>query len=512
MGNNTQLRPRIIVADFHQETNSFNPATWGFDAFRQDTFLEGEAIERGYGTNSGRVLCGILEQARQAGAEIIPACALRATSGGPVEQAVVDYFLSSLLRCYEQHAPVDAFVMSLHGATQSTQYDDVCGYILQQLRRVVGPETCIGIGCDMHANITQTCMENADYICGFQTYPHVDQKETGARVTRLVLDALRHGEATYSARVYLPMIVPASGYSTDSEPLRSIMAQGHRLCADGTLLDFSVFQMQPWLDVRPAGSTVLTIAREPEAARTAAAHLARQLFDSRESFWPKLYTQTQVIDLARQAPAGKPVILVDFADSLGAGAPGTSASVLHTLQQAGWPVRTAMLLTDPQAVAQARQLGPGKTGRFRLGQDGVEAEAFVRSLSDGVFFQQGPVGAGQRRDLGSTALLQIENVDVLVCQHACGTGDLQVYRGFGVEPTAYQMVVVKANTSFRASYAPIASHICMTDTPGIGTANLTSLHYRHIPRHFYPFASMQDYEITPPELFRHEGSTYGKLF
>ena len=289
--------------------------------------------------------------------------------------------------------------------------------------------------------------------------------------------------------------------------MRSIMEYGQTLVRRGTLRDFSVFQMQPWLDVRPAGSTVLTVAEDAEAASRSARELARQLFENRDAFWPRLYSQDEVIELAKHTPEHRPVVLVDFADSLGAGALGNSASVLQTLQQSAYPVHTAMLISDKAAVEQAARLGPGKTGQFLLGRGAqpeslqpVAVQAEVLSVGDGVFYQEGPVGAGQRRNLGQVAVLRVENVDVLVCEHACGTGDVQAYRSFGIEPTDYQMVVVKANTSFRAGYEPFAAKICMTDTPGIGTSHLTQLHYRHIPRHFYPFETMDDYQIETPQV------------
>lgn len=496
---------RVIVADFHQETNSFNGRNWTFEDFRHDTFLEGEEIVTRYGTNTGRVLCGIIQSCLEHNAQIIPACALRSTSGGPVEFEVVEYFLEKLLACYEANAPVDAFILSLHGATQSTQEDDVCGYILRQIRARVGRDMVISVGCDLHANVTEQCVEHADFICGFQTYPHVDQTGTGYRAAQLAFEKLQTGATRYLARTCLPMIVPASGYTTKQEPLRSIVQHAHDLVAEGKLRDFSIFHMQPWLDVDPAGSAIVTIGDDADVVRDAAAELAKRVFAIREQMWPELCSVDEVIDLAAGAPQDKPVVLVDFADSLGAGAPGDSVSALLSLQAKGYPVSATTVVTDSEAVAAAWKVGEGNTAEFTLGSEisgRATVQATVRSLQeDGVFYQEGPVAPGQRRDLGRLAILRVENVDVLICEHACGTGDLQVYRHFGIEPTAYQMVVVKANTSFRAAYEPIASAICMTSTPGAATSQLTQLHYTHIRRPFYPFDNMEGMVVPTPQIF-----------
>lgn len=503
MENRNSRQFRVMVADFHQETNSFNPYIWTEDKFRNDTFLEGDAIVTGYGTNSGRVLCGILKSCKAHNAEIIPACALRATSGGPVDHAVVEHVMHSLLACYEANAPIDAVILGLHGATQSTEEDDVCGYILEKLRTKVGSEVVISVGFDLHANVTARCLDAADYICGYQTYPHVDQKETGFRAAELAFRKLETGKKLAVSSVTLPMIVPASGYSTNTSPMREIMAYGHEQVENGTLLDFTAFQMQPWLDVWPAGSTVVTVSEDAEAAAACARELAKRIFESRDAFWPELDSIPEVISLSKEAPEGKPVILVDFADSLGAGATGESAAVLRALADVNFPVRTAMVVSDSAAVNQATALGIGAEAEFRIGNPTIDTQALtttaqVVNLCDGVFYQEGPVGAGMRRNMGRVAVLRVKNVDVLVCDHACGTGDLQAYRHFGIEPTGYQMVVVKANTSFRAAYTPIASKICMTDTPGAATSHLEALSFRRISQTFYPFTHLDEYRMDPP--------------
>ena len=53
--------------------------------------------------------------------------------------------------------------------------------------------------------------------------------------------------------------------------------------------------------------------------------------------------------------------------------------------------------------------------------------------------------------------------------------------------TMHDIVIVKANTSFRVAYDRFAGHICLVDTGCAATACLTKLPFRNIPKHFYPF-------------------------
>ena len=498
---------RVLVGEFHQETNSFCPQTWGMSRFEEDTLLEGPAIFPAYQQGSGRVLGGIISEALTHHAEIIPGCAMRATSGGPVEKEVVDHFLNAMLRALRTQGPFDALILGFHGATQSTAEDDVCGSVLQKLRRAAGPDTVISAGFDLHANITARCLAAADYISGFQTFPHTDQIETGARAARLAFMHLGNEKALYRACITLPMIVPAGGYSTLRGYFSEIMRNAKQMTADGRLIDVSVFQMQPWLDVSPAGSAVITISDREENAARCASELAHALYGSRDSFRCPLMDVREVIGFAEKAVPGHPVILVDLADSAGGGSLGDSAYAAVRLREMGCPVRTAMALSDPRAVRRAFETGIGGRALFDIGGTlslgaprltGVWAT--VMGLHDGVFYQEGPAGAGQRRNLGKTAVLRAGNMDILVCEHICGAGDTGIYRSFGIEPSAYQLVIVKANTSFRAGYEPFASRICLTDTPGAGSPDLLHLPYRHLPENMYPFVSFDPDAVSEPAV------------
>ena len=63
-------------------------------------------------------------------------------------------------------------------------------------------------------------------------------------------------------------------------------------------------------------------------------------------------------------------------------------------------------------------------------------------------------------DIGRTAVIKNGEIDLVLCHSMVFNGDPQLYRGFGVEPTFYQMVVVKACNSFREAYGLLSDKIC----------------------------------------------------
>ena len=110
-------------------------------------------------------------------------------------------------------------------------------------------------------------------------------------------------------------------------------------------------------------------------------------------------------------------------------------------------------------------------------------EATVKALFDGVM----PFH-GMMVDFGPSAVVQIRNMFVIVTTQHRYNGDPCLYRAFGYEPADFQMVVVKANTSFRLPYGMISDLIYCADTPGAGAANLTRFHWKKLPSGMYPFA------------------------
>jgi microcystin degradation protein MlrC len=161
-------------------------------------------------------------------------------------------------------------------------------------------------------------------------------------------------------------------------------------------------------------------------------------------------------------------------------------------------------------VEKAFQLGVGACADFTLGAS-IAPElsrpvkvpnATVRSLHDGTFRLGGPAERGQLRHMGRSAVLQAGEISILVTQRGQNNGDLQFYRGFGIEPTLCRLVDVKACTSFRAAYEPISALICNTITPGAAGVELLELPFKNIPSPFYPFSEITEDMIPAPVVLR----------
>ncbi len=499
------MKQQVFVCGMVQESNSFNPQLTTPEDFAK-TRWEGEAVLRG---DAGDTANGILDALRERDCDITAGIVMRCRSYGAQETAVAEEFIQSTVsQLRGKHW--DAVVLSLHGATLSESSHDVCGDILTAVRETVGENTVITASCDLHGNVTERMMKAANHICGYQTYPHLDFHNVGYRAAALALDTAK-GKPLCSVRAAVPMMAPAHGYTTNTPELKAIMDKGHALVKRGTIADFSVFQVQPWMNIADIASTVLVTATDEAVAKRVAAELATDLFAVREVLQgTPLETIDEVVQKALANTTDKPVVLVDSADSPNAGACGDCATVIESLLPYAHKLWMAVNVNDAAAVEKAFALGVGGSADFTLGasiapklsQPVTVPNATVVSLHSGDFRLEGPAERGNWRHVGRSAVLCVGKLSVLVTTESRNNGDKQFYRAFGIEPTLCDLVCVKACTSFRAGYEPISAAICNTATPGAAGPVLTALPYTDLPKPFYPFTAITEADITPPTRYR----------
>ena len=127
---------RILVFEFHQETNDFNPIVTPAERFHPQKIFEGEERFQEVVLKKG-VTSGGVNAIWEAGGEVIHTVFMHSGSGGRVDDAVYDY-LSSKLKAYIAEAgEFDAVLAILHGCTACVSRDDACGDILEMIRELV---------------------------------------------------------------------------------------------------------------------------------------------------------------------------------------------------------------------------------------------------------------------------------------------------------------------------------------------------------------------------------------
>lgn len=359
--------------------------------------------------------------------------------------------------------------------------EDGEGELLRRLRARLGPDIPIVAALDFHANISDAMLENADALVAYRSYPHVDMADTGQRASTLLLRRLA-GQPLFAALRRAPFLIPMPWQSTLAEPARSLMTNAQALQND-TVLEAQFIPGFPLADIYDSGPSVLVYASNQESANQAAYRLHQGVMQAKPAFDDRLYSIGDA--LAWPAP-GRCVILADTQDNPGGGGSGDTTDLLHALLRHKIRHACAGIVCDPAFAAAAHAAGVGQTltqglgGHSGVGAPSLTTPFTVVALGDGKFTGTGPFYLGCRMDLGPMALVRAQGLDIVVSSRKQQAADRAMFRHVSTEPADYEVLVLKSTVHFRADFASLADDIRMVEAPGVNTADLHALHYRHL--------------------------------
>lgn len=303
-----------------------------------------------------------------------------------------------------------------------------------------------------------------------------------------------HGESRPTqALVQLPAVIDILCQNTDTEPMRSVLADLDAVLARPEVLTASVAQGYPYADVAEMGMSVVVVTEaDPAAAERLAATLARQVWARRAGFTARAPSVDGALKRVRSAPA-TPVLLLDVGDNIGGGSRGDSTVIVRRARELA--VRGLLApVTDEVAAATCHTAGVGAAVRLSLATGlgvtgGLEVTGRVRALHDGVYQDSGPTHSGQRHfDAGPTAVVTGDDATTFILtSKVVGAYSSAQLPALGLDPAEFRAVVAKGVHSPLASYGPLAAEIIQVDTPGVTSADLTRLSYIRRRRPLFPF-------------------------
>lgn len=482
---------RIAIGQISHETNTmFGPPT-PVEEFQRQGWFHGQEIIEQY-ERARTYVGGMIAAARDLGVEAVPTFAAQAHPSGTIERAAFERMRDELLSAIRAAGAVDAVCLALHGAGSAEGVDDLEGTILQAVRDVVGLDVPLIATLDLHCHSTGTMISNATALLTVHEYPHVDGYERGYEAVELAVRALK-GEARPVMHLeVLPMTIPPT--TSFHGPVREI----NELCWEwesrGGIIDLTFVHGYPHTDVPIISTSVIAVANGDAAlAREAARDVAARIWGMRDRFLANLPLPDEAIRQALDTDGG-PVVIAEVSDNPGGGSPGDGTHLLRALIDARLTSAAFGFIYDPETAQQAHDAGPGATIAARIGGKTdpammgapVEVDAYVKSVTDGQFITQSPMGRGGRRSLGRMARLVVGGVDIIVGSESNQTIDAELFLLHGIDVNRYRIVALKSQNHFLAGFEPIAARIIRTDPPGWTTSNLRSFDYKRISRPIWP--------------------------
>ncbi len=491
---------KILVAGYQHETNTFAPTKADWGAFNRGddfpAFVHGRAmLDKLTGVNLP--VGGFIDAAKTRGWQLVPSSWCGASPSSYVTQDAFERISASVLADVDKGG-FDAVYLDLHGAGVAEHVDDTEGELIARIRQVVGKDIPIVASLDLHANVTQRMLQQADALVSYRTYPHVDMAATGELAAQLLARRIKLGRKEPLHYRRLPFLIPLNAQSTWMQPAADLYDELPELDKHfGTCLSFCM--AFPASDFEECGPMVWA---HGEHSAEAVDRLFPVVAEPTQWKLELLSAHDAVAQsLARAAQARKPLVIADTQDNPGAGGDSNTTGLLHALlqQDAGkkFPGRIALgLMFDPQAAQAAAAAGVGAIISITLGtavptftgqnsDPPVHNRFKVRAVSDGSVTLKGRMMTGHTAQLGPCACLEVDGILVAVASGQIQMLDRELFRMVGIEPEAMKIIVVKSSNHFRADFTPLVANaqtdILIAKAAGPMAADPADLPWKNLP-------------------------------
>ena len=469
------------------------------DAFERYLLVDGpEVLTAGFGRDE---IGGAASVANILGIELVPVFAADGGCGPTVSDQTYESLKKELFsRLSEVLDSVDGVYLRLHGAMTTESYEDVEGDLINSLRAIVGPNFPIAVSCDFHAHFTENMARGTDLIAGYQTCPHVDFFETGARSMRLMAAELSETKKPTLSYRKIKLMASSEGHDTDFGPLRAVMDRLHEIEKMPGVLDATIFCTQPWLEVTELGWTALVVTEDdPALGKKLADELAMMIWDRREEvLFRKEKIADIVVEINASESSAKPFIIGDGADSPSAGSQGDSNYLLKYLLEN--PINGVVYMTVTDAAVAIKCFDAGEGGEVTSEIGGtlsplfftpIEVTGEVLTLCDGIYQSKYP---SKMFNAGPTAVLKVGEIHIVITSKPAFMLDYQLYLHAGLDFTKAKAVQVKSAGAYRAYYGPLAFKCIDMSSPGSSDSRLPKLPFTKPRRPLWPF----DLDIADP--------------
>jgi len=492
---------KFLIARMNHETNTFSPVATPLEAFGRDGPCYGDDA---YRENAGMrtAMSAFIDAAKREHAEIVTPISASANPSGRVAAAAYDAICQSIVDAAQG---CDAVLLDLHGAMVAENSPDGEGDLLERVRRAL-PHAPIAVSLDLHANVTQKIIDNADVITSFKTYPHVDMYESGEHAARLLLDLI-HGDAKpVIAWAQPPLLTHTLRSSTAEGAMKRAVDAARAAEGEDGVLAVSVLSGFSLADIAaPCISVVVVANGERAKAQEVADRIARQIWAERDEF---VYRSAPLAQSIREGAAlaretDKPVLLLDHGDNcMSGGTCDTTDSFEEALRQ-GLDGIVVGPLCDPEAVATLFEAGEGATVTVGIGnklasvasrgKPPLDVTGVVRALTDGEYIISGPTYTGQRAYMGRAAVLETAAARILVTERTHEPWDLGVFESVGIDPRGARFLILKSRMYCRPVFVPIAGGLVECDSRGVTSSDYGLFSFDYLGRPVYPLDSNIEY-------------------
>jgi len=491
---------RLLLATMKHETNTFSDVPTPLSRFYADgQLLEHDAAIAFY-KGTATVPGGYLEVAESSGADFVVPVAADGWPSGTVEDSAFEEMTGRICDAFSQGG-FDGVMLDLHGAMVTESFNDGEGELLRRLREI-DSEAPIAVALDMHANISPQMASFATLFCGYQTYPHIDERETGIRAARLLVDTIRQEIKPTFAWGAVPMLPHVMAQSSLDMPNKGLQ-QWCKSARERGAVDASLFTGFPHADTPWAGlSAIVVTDDDPELARELRDELLRYAWEARSEFVFSIESRATSVTRAKQfgadAAGNKPVFLLDHYDNAASGGSMQHTTVLREIVRQELEDVVFFAIFDPEGVAAAQQAGLNRRITLQLPEpEPMIFEGVVTCLSDGRGYARDDGYEGLLIEMGPSAVVSTGSIDLILISMPMEPFDIGCFEVFGIDPAARRFVVLKSRVHWRAAFDEMAATFVPCAGTGACTSDYDELDFQKVRRPMFPLDPQTEFVVEP---------------
>jgi microcystin degradation protein MlrC len=477
---------RIFTACLGTETHTWAPLPTDDKAY-EDTYLVRGGDHPAAINMFGVPLKIWRAHAEEKGWETVESLCAFATPSGLVVRRTHETYRDEILDDLKAAMPVDAVMLSLHGAMVADGYDDCQEDLVHRIRAIVGPDVFIGCELDLHCHIAKQFVADTDAFVIFKEYPHIDFAERAEELWTIMERSLA-GEIKPVISIFDCRMIQL--YHTTREPMRSFVDGMAALEGKDGVLSVSLGHGFPWANIPHVGARMVVVTDDcKDHGDKLAEELGRKLWALRDDIVPQVVELDDAISQA-MAVDSTPVVFGDVADNPGGGAAGDSTFIARALIDRGIASVAVGGIWDPVAVDICRGAGVGAKLALRLGGkagpwsgDPLDLQVTVV----GVFNDMQAEGlGGSTRRMGDTVTLESNGIEFVV--HAVRTQNFHpsFFANAGIDWASKKILVVKSMQHFYSNYAAVSDNVLYVSTPGVVDHDINRLPLERAARPVWP--------------------------
>ncbi|MFB6201757.1 MAG: M81 family metallopeptidase [Halorhabdus sp.] len=496
----------VVLGGFSHETNTFATGTTGRPLFQERReYFSDEIAEKMRGTNTCEG--GVIDVAEEEGVDLHYTVSASATPSGIVASDAYEFYTGKILEGVEAHSDdLDGVALCLHGAMVPEGMTDGEGPLVRKVRERVGPDVPIAVTLDLHGNISDELVEQADALIAYEEYPHTDTGDTGREAMRVLTRMMRDGLEPAMHIERPPVLAMGPKQNTREGPMAEVMTIAREYEEHDDVVKVNVFPAFHQADVPSMNFSVPVVATNEDTAREVSRELATHIWERREDFIGDYPEPSEAVVRAKElvadgATADGPVVMADVGDNPGGGGAADGTTVLREMLDQELTNAGFAIMRDPEVVDTCVQAGVGERVTVNIGGktddmhgDPIEdVDSYVKAITDGEFKNTGPMGTGSENHLGRAIHLKCgheDGVSVILTDNRMQPLDAEIWRHMGIQPERLDTLVIKSTNHFRADYEPMSCEVIPINSIGLVSMDPRNFEFEQIPRPQFPLDEM----------------------